>query len=102
MKITHDESVDALYIELTKHLPISTRRITADFILHIDEYDRVAGIEILNAQAVGVDALNIMIERYSKTQRAEHPDPEAIKQRRLAIAEARKRKREREKAQDTS
>ena len=48
MKITYDENVDALYIELSNRKAKDSEEVESDIIVDYDENDNVVGIEILN------------------------------------------------------
>jgi uncharacterized protein YuzE len=93
MKLTYDQIADAMYIELTNNLTISTKKVNDSFLLHLDEDDAVVGIEVLNVRKLGINPLEVMTSYYTTEHQAEPPDPAEIEQCRAAIMEARKRKR---------
>lgn len=50
MKISYDTTYDALYIKFTDgEAQVSTRNLTDDFAIDLDQAGRVVGLEILSA-----------------------------------------------------
>jgi uncharacterized protein YuzE len=95
MKITYDHTVDALYITLTDVPVVTTRSINDDFVLDLDEFDQVVGIEVLRVRESGINPLDVLTRYYTADHQPAPPDPAEIERRRAAINAARKRKRER-------
>lgn len=94
MNMTYDHTVDAMYIKLTDNLAINTRTLTDSVAIDLDENDQIVGIEILNVRQMGIDPLSVAMTYYTKDHQAQPPDPQALAERQVAIAEARKRKKQ--------
>lgn len=99
MRITYDPQADAMYIQLTDQPIIKSRQINANLALDLDEAGETIGIEILNVRKAGIDPL-VDIVQTPADQVVERPDPEVIRQGRMARMEALKRQREKESAKD--
>ena len=59
MKISYDTKYDVLYIKfIDEEAQVSTRNLTDDFAIDLDQTGRVVGLEILSASAhIDVDRL---------------------------------------------
>jgi uncharacterized protein YuzE len=95
MKITYDHKADALYIELTSNVTLSTRKADATTFYHLDEQDEVAAIEIIAVRKRGIDPLSLLVEHVTPDRVAERPTKEAMAARRAEVDAARQRKRDR-------
>ena len=93
MRVTYDQTIDALYIRLTDHNVIRTQQVNATFFLDLDENDAVIGIEILNASQSGINPLALEILHTLPKQESNRPDPETMHQGRAARMQALKQKR---------
>lgn len=49
MKVTYDQKVDALYIELKPGVYDRTKKVTDDILVDVNKNDKVIGVEILDA-----------------------------------------------------
>ena len=49
MKVTYDQKVDALYIELKPGIYGRTKKVTDDILVDVNKKGRVIGVEILDA-----------------------------------------------------
>lgn len=96
MKITYDHKADALHIQLKDHPVVANRTVDPHFILDIDEFDEVCGIEILAVRQRGIDPLRIVSDYFTDDHQPKRPDAATIAERRTEIAAARDRWRARQ------
>lgn len=94
MKLNYDPIADALYIGLTEHPVVTTRRVSPDLMVDIDEHDQPVGVEILRVRQMGIDPFTVVSSLLPPDKPVERPDPAEVARRRAEIAQARKRRRE--------
>lgn len=99
MEVTYDQRADALYIQLTDHLIVTTKRLNDTMAVDYDEFDQVVGFEVLFAREQGIDPLTIVLRHATANTPVEAPDSELINQGRAAREEALKRREARLQAQ---
>jgi uncharacterized protein YuzE len=94
MQMTYDHVADAMYIRLTEKAVVRTQSINASFNLDLDETGAVIGIEVLNVRKSGIDPLALEITHSTPDTPVVRPDPEVMRQGRIARMTALKRQRE--------
>jgi len=96
MQVTYDHQADAMYILLSENTVIHSKQINPNFALDLDENGEVIGIEVLNVRKSGINPLTLEISHSTEDTAVERPDPEAIRQGRIARMQALKRQRAKE------
>jgi len=94
MKLNYDPTADALYIELTENPVVTTRKVTSELMVDLDEHEQVVGIEVLRVRQTGIDPFTVVSSLLAPTLTTERQAPEDVTHRRAQIAAARKRHRE--------
>lgn len=93
MKLSYDPTADALYIELTEKPVVTTRKVSSDLMVDLDEHQQTVGIEVLRVKQTGIDPFTVVSSLLTPSN-DERPSVDDIARRRAEIAAARKRHRE--------
>jgi uncharacterized protein YuzE len=96
MQMTYDHQADAMYILLKESTVVSSKRFDPNVALDLDENGGVIGIEILNVRKSGIDPLTLELIHATSDHEVERPDPESLRQGRIARMQALKRQRQQE------